>query len=330
MKKFIKSITLVALASVVLVSCLKNDPEPLLESYIINEANLHPEGIAYSSSQEKIFVGSYRLGKIMMVDLEGNTSEFVDDDALITAVGIKVDDTGNRLVVTNSDLGLSIKSDPSTIGQIGQILIYDLTTGNKTKTIDLASLFLGGHFLNDLTIDNSGNIYVTDSFSPVIYKIDINGNGSVLVNNPLFQAPEGAFGLNGIVYHPDNFLIVGMAHNASIYKVPLNNPDNVQLITLNQNVNSLDGLLLDDDNTLLLASNYFQGPEFDEAIYKIETTNNWSSGSVTSSTKNFIGEFPTTMTHVNDATFVSVGFFRDLVDPTSPVVSTFTLQKIKF
>jgi hypothetical protein len=257
-------------------------------------------------------------------------SDFVIDETLVAVVGMAIDKTKNRLLVCNSDAGISLRSDASTTGILAEVIIYDLTTGEKIKTIDLSGLYAGGHFLNDLVLDTNGNIYVTDSFSPVIYKIDTNDDPSVFSTNSNFEVPPGTFGLNGIVYHSDGYLIVGKAFGGLLYKVPLNNPADVQEISLNANVNSLDGLLLINENTLALVSNYFAGPSFDEAIYKIETTNNWASGNVTDNFSDLNGTYPTTMTEISDNLYVSYGYFPELVDPNSIPNDSFNLQKINF
>ena len=241
-----------------------------------------------------------------------------------------IDTSKNWLVVCNSDAGLSVKSDNSTIGKLAEIVIYNLSTGEKIRTIDLSTLVQGGHFLNDVITDNQGTIFVTDSFSPVIYKIDSKGNASVLVNDSQFEVPQGAFGLNGIVYHPDNYLIVGRAFGGKLYKIPLDNPTQVSEITLDKSVNSLDGLLLTDPNTLVLVSNNFTGAPFKEAVYQITTTNNWSTGKIKNTFSSFAGSFPTTATVINDTVYVNYGYFPDLVNQETAPIETFKIQKVLF
>lgn len=294
----------------------------------LKELALHPEGIIYSDVTQKTYVSSYFQGKIITVDLDGNMSNFVTDENLVAVVGMTIDKTKNRLLVCNSNSGLSLKSKKETIGRLAEVIAYDLTTGEKLKTFDLAGLYQGGHFLNDITTDDKGNVFVTDSFSPVIYKIDANDNTSVLVNNKQFEVPQGAFGLNGIVYHKDGFLITGMF--GKLYKISLDNPENVQEIALDSSINSLDGLLLLDNNTIALASNYFMGPKFDEAIYKIETTDNWATAKVTHTFKDLAGVFPTTLTKIKNDVYVSYGYFGDLVNPESAPNDSFKLQKVIF
>lgn len=338
MKNLIFKTLIVVVVSTFIFSC-KSDKKPaptsketttvvkeLPNTILLKEEALHPEGIIYSDANKKTYVSSYFKGKIVTVDLDGNMTDFVSDENLVAVVGMTIDNTKNRLLVCNSNSGLSLKSKKETIGRLAEVIAYDLTTGEKIKMFDLASLHQGGHFLNDITTDGHGNVFVTDSFSPVIYKIDANDNASVFVNNKLFEVPQGAFGLNGIVYHNDGYLITGMF--GKLYKIAIDNPDNIQEITLDKPINSLDGLLLLDDNTLALASNYFMGPKFDEAIYKIETTDNWTSAKVASAFTNLEGVFPTTLTKINNDVYVSYGYFGDLVNPESEPNDNFKLQKI--
>ena len=343
MKNLISKITVVVFVSLLIVSCKSNNEkesdktqevkenktgQDLPNTFALKELALHPEGIIYSNSTKKTYVGSYFKGKIVTVDLEGKMNDFVTDDALVAVVGMAIDQTKNRLLVCNANSGLSQKSKKETIGSLAEIIAYDLTTGKKIKTINLAGLHKGRHFLNDITTDGKGNAFVTDSFSPVIYKINTDDELSVLASDKLFEVPQGAFGLNGIVYHNDNYLIVGSM--GKLFKVSISSPKEVKEITLDKPINSLDGLLLVDGNTLALASNYFMGPKFDEAIYKIETTDNWATAKVTSVFKDLAGIFPTTLTKINKDVYVSYGYFGDLVNPESKPNDNFKLQKVKF
>ena len=319
MKTIISKTILITFLSLFIISCNKDDNQTkeLPNLILLNETSLYPEGIVYSTSKKITYVGSYYKGKIITVDLNGNMTDFITDNSLVAVVGMAIDETNNKLYVCNSDAGISLRSSASTTGVLAEVIIYDLTSGTKLNTIDLNGLYAGGHFLNDLVFDADGNLYITDSFSPVIYKIDTNDTPSVFVSNANFEVPQGTFGLNGIVYHPDGYLIAGKSFGGILYKIPLNNPNNVQEITLNTSVNSLDGLLLSDNNTLILVSNYFAGPSFDETIYKIKTTNDWTSGNITSTFTNLEGNYPTTMTKIENSLYVSYGYFPELVDSNS-------------
>ena len=330
MKKDTSITLLLIIISLLFTSCdsIFNDTKELPNSYALKEVSLYPEGIIYNKETEKTYVGSYFKGKIVTLGLDGKMTDFITDETLVAVVGIAIDNKNNRLLVCNSDAGISMRSGAGTTGILAQVIVYNLTTGAKIKTIDLGGLYQGGHFLNDLVLDDNGNIYVTDSFSPVIYKIDTNDNATVFATDAKFNVPQGTFGLNGIVYHKDGYLIVGKSFGGVLYKIPLNAPSNVQEITLNQSVNSLDGLLL-TGNTLILVSNNFTGAPFKESVYKIESGDNWSTGTIKSTFTDLNGSYPTTLTEINNGLYVNFGYFPELIDPNSEPNDKFQLQKIE-
>ncbi len=324
MKKTILALSFIAV-SVMMSGCSTTS---LPNSIEVNAPKLHPEGITYHDKSKKFFLSSIYEGKIISVNHQGEIEEFAKDASLVSIIGMHVDKKNNRLVVCNSDSGFGVKSTKETTGRLAQVLMYDLSTGKKLQTVDLGSLYQGGHFANDLTFDEVGNIYVTDSFSPVVYKIDTDGTPSLLVESELFRAPGGSFGLNGIVYH-DSFLIVARADVGKLYKVALDNPKDIKEIVLDGVVNSVDGLLLQKDNSLILVSNNFAGVSFDEAVYKIQTTDNWDSGSIKAVRKIEGNVFPTTVTEVEGTVFVNYSYLPDLV-MKKPEVQQFKIQKIAF
>ncbi len=309
-----------------------NNTSPLLfpDTITINESDFYPEGIIYDETDEVFYTGSIRKGEIISIDLNGNQEVFAEDSTLVSILGIVIDKTNNRLIVCNTDPGVGTKTDPSTVGQLAQIIIYDIENGNRIRTVDLGGLIQGGHLANDLTVDPEGNIYVTDSFSPIIYKVDSLGNASILVNDPLFSAPAGSFGLNGIVYHQDNYLIVGKYDEGKLFKVLLNDTNDITEIALDGPVNTVDGLLLTDNNTLVLASNNITGADFDEAIYELTTTDNWATGTIENTLTTLLGDFPTTLDIVENNIYVVYSSLASLFGGVTPPIEEFPIQKISF
>ncbi|HBH06351.1 MAG TPA: hypothetical protein DDX92_07090 [Flavobacteriales bacterium] len=331
----LKMLSIVIFTSTVFAACQKDEntdlptTRDLPEEILLKETALYPEGIAYSSGLDKILVGSYYKGKIVQVDLEGNITPFASDDNLVSVVGLAIDEKNERLIGTNSDSGLGEKSQSSTTGVLAEVFAYDLNSGERVMSVDLSGLYLGGHFINDVALDEDGNIYATDSFSPVIYKIDEQGKASVLVSNDAFIPPQGAFGLNGIVYHPDGYLITGLAYNGELFKIPLSDPGQIQSIDVNQSVNSLDGLLLIDNQTLALVSNNFTGAPFNETVYQLKSATNWETATVQSAYLADEGSFPTTLTSIDGSVYVNYGYFQGLVSAGDPV-EVFNINKVLF
>ena len=122
-----------------------------------------------------------------MTDLEGEIEPFTDDADLIASLGIYVDAERGRLLVANTDTGVSMNSSPETGGVTAMLGIYDLADGERIEMIDLGALLPEQpHLANDITVDDGGNIYVTDSFSPVIYRVDVDNEASVFLQDKAF------------------------------------------------------------------------------------------------------------------------------------------------
>lgn len=331
----IRIIGTLLITAITIVSCApEEDPgnpgsSQLPESVVLKETALYPEGIVYSNDLDQFLVGSYYKGKVMKVDLDGNMSLFIDDDRLVSVVGLAIDSKRKRLVVTNSDSGFGEGSDASTIGQIAEVLVYDLNTADLILEVDLSGLIQGGHFINDVVVDPDGNIYATDSFSPAIYKIDSDGNASVLVANESFMPPQGAFGLNGIVYNTAGYLITGLAYNGKLFKIPVNNPSEFTEISVSQNINSMDGLEFISDNILAVVSNNITGAPYQEAVYQLVGSNSWEEASVEFTHPATDGTFPTTLTTVRGALYVNYAYFSNLIMGLDPV-QEFNIQKVNF
>ncbi|GAB3887888.1 SMP-30/gluconolactonase/LRE family protein [Spirosoma agri] len=218
-----------------LAACNTPDPEfdaPIFpERIAFSAARQYPEGITYAPSLDKFLVSSITQGKIGTVDQNGRYADLIaQDSALISSIGMKVRD--GKLYVCNGDQGVSSKSTSATTLKTAGLFIYDLATRTNLRRVNLAALLPGSnHYANDLAFDSEGNAYVTDSFAPVIYKVPADTTKpSILVNSPLFAGTEG-INLNGIVYHPDKFLIVAKANEGSLYKVSLSAPTLPKQIT---------------------------------------------------------------------------------------------------
>ncbi len=169
--------------------------------------------------------------------------------------------------------------------------IYELSSGEEIKFIDLGKLLPNKkHLANGMTLDADGNAYVTDSFSPVIYKIDKQGSASVFLESDRFLG-EG-INLNGIVFHPDGYLIVIKKGEGILFKVPLNNPNNFSEIKSSQKFIGGDGLILANNRELVVIANRASG-EVTETVFSLISEDNWKTAKVIDEYK-FGAVYPTT------------------------------------
>ena len=230
----------------------------------------YPEGIAYSSQLGKFLVTSIPLGKIGTVGTDGKYEDLINAPELISGIGMKV--AGNRIFVCNSDRGTSVKSVPAGKEQTAELLVFNLTTKQLERRTDLDALIPAGdrNFANDVTLAPDGTAYVTDSFSPVIYKVAPDGTASVLVRDEA-NFSHTNFGLNGIVYHPDGYLIVANAGKGKLFKVDLKNANLVSEVLLNEPLPG-DGLTLLNNDLYVVTGG--------SRVAQLRSNDNWQKASV--------------------------------------------------
>jgi sugar lactone lactonase YvrE len=237
---------------------------------------LYPEGVDYDANSKRFIVSSLHEGTVGQVADDGTYKPFINDSHFVSAIGLRIDAPRNRLLVCNSDPGVSVHTKKETQGKLAGLGIFNLSTGKLIKYIDLAALSKGGgHFCNDVTVDDAGNIYATDSFSPIIYKIDTKDNPSILLEDKRFTG-EG-FNLNGLVYK-DGYLIVAKDNDGTLFKVPVDKPKDYQEVKIDQNLVGADGLLWGPDGSLIVIANANTNK-----IFKLTSSDNWESAKVVNS-----------------------------------------------
>ncbi len=251
----------------------RNSPNaPFPERITFTASRQYPEGIAYSAQLNRFVITSVTQGKIGTVSLDGRYEDLLSDPAFISGNGVKVAD--GRVLVCNNDQGASDKSTPATIRQTAELLVFNLNTRQLERRVDLDALLPAAdpNFANDLALTPDGTVYVTDSFSPVIYKVTSAGQASVLVPDDVrFSSPT--FGLNGIVYHPNGYLIVANTGQGKLYKVDLQNGNAVTEI-------GGTGDLPGDGLTLVGGTDLYVVTGGGSRVAQVRSTDNWQTASV--------------------------------------------------
>lgn len=280
----------------------------------------YAESMSWSAKQNRFFVGSVTHGTIGTVSPDGEYKPFVTDEKLVSTVGILVDDARNTLWAANSDPGAGSRTTTSTQGKLAGVAKYDATTGKRLAYYDLGALSEGPHFANDLALDEDGNAFVTDSFAPIVYKIDTKGKASIFAQNPLFKDADG-FNLNGIAYHEGGYLLVGKYNSGDLFKVSVSDPADVQKVTLPETIKGADGFNLFDGKHLFVAVNLGA----DKTIELI-STDNWKTAKIAREVKS-TASMPTAPTRVGDDVWILNSRLDTLFDPKADKVSDSLLQK---
>lgn len=279
----------------------------------------YPEGIAWHPTQKLFFVSSVHTGTVGKVSPQGVYTPFIQDGQLVASVGLALDVKRNLLWVAIGDLGASTRSSPATAYKLAAVAAYDATTGERRAYHDLSKLIEGGHMANDLTLDAAGNVYITDSFSPVIYRVDAQGQASVFAQSDWFKG-EG-FNLNGIVAHPDGYLLVNKYNSGELFRISTRDGADIQRVNLPEAVKGADGMLLRGKNRLVVVQN-----AGNDQVVELVSTDGWRSATLQPARKS-VHSFPTTVAQVGKDLYVLNSRLDTLLTKDAPKVSEYLLQR---
>lgn len=316
----IRSLTLAALlATPLLGASLAHADGVSAQGITFTAEQAYPEGIAWHPTQKLFFVSSVHTGTVGKVSPQGVYTPFIQDAQLIASVGLALDVKRNLLWVAIGDLGASTRSSPATAYKLAAVAAYDATTGERCAYHDLSHLIEGGHLANDLAVDAAGHVYITDSFSPVIYRVDAQGQASVFAQSDWFKG-EG-FNLNGIVAHPDGYLLVNKYNSGEIFRISTRNGADIQRVILPEAVKGADGMLLRGKNRLVVVQN-----AGNDQVVELVSTDGWRSATLQPARKS-VHSFPTTVAQVGKDLYVLNSRLDTLLTKDAPKVSEYLLQR---
>ncbi len=136
----------------------------------------------------------------------------------------------------NAPKGMGVFGNKLYVTDVDQVVEIDITKG------EIASRYPaeGSQFLNDISIDKSGNVYISDMTANKIYRIS-GDSINVWLESELFDNPNGLFVENGS-------LLVGIT--GSVLKADLQTKD---LTVYIKNTGGIDGIVPDGKENYLIS-----------------------------------------------------------------------------
>lgn len=159
-----------------LISLNEQNKQPLSRSTVVKELEekaIIPEGIAVNENTGDIYLSSTYKRKIIRIKPDGTVEDFVSSkqDGLYSTLGMEVNETTNELWVISAAIH---KYLPMLDGEEenlikSKIYRYNLQDGTimKVYSFDTDEPIA----FNDLTISRSGDVFITESMTPAVYKI---------------------------------------------------------------------------------------------------------------------------------------------------------------
>jgi hypothetical protein len=207
---------------------------PLL-AFTLDQSGLIPEGLAWDPRSQRHFVSSVRRRSIYAVDRRGRATLFASELPL-GAFGIKVDWRRHVLWVATASL------PPNRAA----VLQLDLQTGRTLASYQPADN--EKHLFGDLTIAPNGDVFVSDSASPIVFRI-ADGKLTEFLRGPFVS-------LQGLALSPDGSVLFAADYTKGLFEIDVHTGDLRSLpVPADVSLLGVDGIYLLDRRTLIGVQN---------------------------------------------------------------------------
>ena len=157
----------------------------------LRDSTMFPEGMDVDARTGNVYVGSIRHRTVLERRPDGTERElFARGQPNLGGVfGVRVDPKGGVLWATTST---EVNAEGATAGepQIAALLQVRIADGVILRRWDVPASPTG-HTLGDLAVAASGDVFVTDSRSPFVYRLRRGADTLETITNPLFRSLQG-------------------------------------------------------------------------------------------------------------------------------------------
>ena len=223
-----------------------NKPVSLTSTgFTLEDNSFHPEGIAYDAKTKRFFIGSIRQKTIAVRNEKGNVNSnfFKKTDRLYCVMGMKVDSKRRALWVATSAMPEMTGYADSLQGKAA-VARFNIDSGELEKIYSID----GEHVFGDLVIHTSGDVYVSDSGEPSLYKIGVKDD-----QLKQWLSFPTAWNLQGLDFSSDENTLFVADYISGLYRVSLKTQtiDKIGFNTPNA-LRGIDGLYFHKNSLLAL------------------------------------------------------------------------------
>jgi hypothetical protein len=138
--------------------------------FVLPSRDMLAEDIAYDPRSRRFFVSSMRERRILAVDRDGRAQDFVasGQDGLWAAVDLGVDLRRRLLWVSTDAIPFQVGYDSADADRAA-LVAYDLGSGRLVRRIEAPRDT--AHFLADLAVAPTGEVYVSDNATRAVYVV---------------------------------------------------------------------------------------------------------------------------------------------------------------
>jgi sugar lactone lactonase YvrE len=185
------------------------------KAFSLPDKTLLTESVAYDPQTLKFFVASVHQRKIVVRQRDGNVADFSKpEDGLYSVAGLKVD-VKRRLLWACSTAFPQMRGFQKEDAERSGVFAYSLKTGKLWKKF-LLPADGAKHAFGDLEISKSGEVFIADSLSPVIYRVnEKTGALEEFLRSDRFQ------NLQGITFSYDEKYLFVADYSFGVFRVDM-------------------------------------------------------------------------------------------------------------
>ncbi|KAK4373346.1 hypothetical protein RND71_008730 [Anisodus tanguticus] len=257
--------------------------------HVINfrSPTLYPESLTFDPKYHNFIVGGTRHQKLLSVSISGFTETLISGTDLpenSSFLGLAVDRRNNRLLACIHRIPTAAFPSPFNalaaydLQSRRRIFLTPLLDNDDQNPITTVTEIIRPAVANDVTVDFSGNAYITNSDGDFIWKVNVDGEASILSRSEVYKSHPvdvtvdyHKCGLNGIVYISKGYLLVVQSNTGKMYKVNVND-GTAKTVNLDKDLTAADGMAVRSDGVVVVVSHH--------KLYYVKTQNNWDEGVV--------------------------------------------------